>query len=38
MLHEGEMRRSEEELGDLMRRGTSAEVWSDMSVEGTLIA
>lgn len=30
MLHEGEIRRSEDELGELMRSGTSAALWSDI--------
>lgn len=30
MVHEGETRRSEDELGELMRRGTSAAAWRDM--------
>jgi hypothetical protein len=30
MDHEGEMRRSEDELGEVMSRGTSAELWRAM--------
>jgi hypothetical protein len=30
MVHDGEMRRSEEEFGELMRRGTSATLCRDM--------
>lgn len=30
MLHDGDMRRSEDELGELMRSGTSAALCSDM--------
>ena len=30
MDHEGEMRRSEDELDEVMSRGTSAELWRDM--------
>jgi hypothetical protein len=30
MVHDGEMRRSDEELGELTRRGTSATLWRDM--------
>ena len=34
MDHEGEMRRSEDEFGEVMSRGTSAELWRDMLVMG----
>jgi hypothetical protein len=30
MVHDGEMRRSDEELGELTRRGTSATLWRDI--------
>jgi hypothetical protein len=30
MLHDGEMRRSEDELGEVMRSGTSAALWIDI--------
>jgi hypothetical protein len=33
MDHEGEMRRSEEEFGEVMRRGTSAALWRDIAAE-----
>lgn len=31
MLHDGVIRRSDEEFGELMRSGTSAAAWRDMS-------
>jgi hypothetical protein len=34
MDHEGEMRRSEDELGEVMSRGTSAELWRAMMEVG----
>jgi hypothetical protein len=34
MLQDGEMRRSDDELGELMRSGTSAALVSDMSRTG----
>lgn len=34
MLHDGDMRRSDEELGELMRSGTSAALWSDILDRG----
>lgn len=34
IVHDGEMRRSEDELGELMRSGTSVALWSDMLVVG----
>ena len=34
MDHDGDIRRSDDEFGELMRSGTSAALWSDMSSEG----
>jgi hypothetical protein len=33
MLQDGEIRRSEDELGEVMRSGTSAALWRDISAE-----
>jgi hypothetical protein len=38
MVHDGEMRRSEDELGELMMRGTSAALWRDMLTVGASAA
>lgn len=37
MLHDGEMRRSEDELGELMMRGTSAALWSDRAAAADML-
>jgi hypothetical protein len=37
MVHDGEMRRSDEELGELTSRGTSATLWRDMMALERLI-
>jgi hypothetical protein len=37
MVHDGEMRRSDEELGELTRRGTSATLWRDIMAPERLI-
>lgn len=36
IVHEGLILRSEDELGELIMRGTSATLWSDMSACGRL--
>lgn len=38
MLHDGLMRRSEDELGELMMRGTSATLWRDILAAGKWMA
>jgi len=38
MVHDGLILRSDDELGELMMRGTSATLWSDMSAQGRLSA
>jgi hypothetical protein len=37
MVQDGEMRRSEDALDELMRRGTSAALWTDMLAVGRLV-
>jgi hypothetical protein len=37
IVHDGEIRRSDEEFGELMMRGTSATLWRDMMVSERLM-
>tara|TARA_R110002003_G_scaffold141_13_gene12971 strand:- start:8084 stop:8266 length:183 start_codon:yes stop_codon:yes gene_type:complete len=36
IVHDGEIRRSDDEFGELMMRGTSATLWRDMLALGRL--